>query len=217
MALKRNERYPGRFDSPTSGQPQGAFKNRSAPGAKDGSYLEKDWMNDFSAFFSSLLSSASITPNGSVDAVGASQYYSALLSVISSALVIPDASVTAKGIVELATLLESQAGSDATRAVTPSGLAGVMLGMGGQAWQDVTGSRAINTTYTNSTGRPIVVVVNSATGSTATLSVGAVVVGRVSQSTGGLGYQLSAIVPAGGTYTYTTLAGNLNSWVELRG
>lgn len=30
----------------------------------------------------------------------------------------------------------------------------------GQSWVDVTGSRALNTTYTNSTGRPIQVYVN---------------------------------------------------------
>lgn len=82
MALKRNERYPGRFDNPTAAHPQGAFKNRTTPTAKDGSYLERDWANDWDGFMSSLLDAASITPNGSVDEVGASQYYSALLQVI---------------------------------------------------------------------------------------------------------------------------------------
>lgn len=78
MALKRNERYPGRFSNPTVDHPQGAFKNRSAPGAQDGSYLEQDWANDWDGFFSSLLSEAGITANGNVDAVGSSQYYTAL-------------------------------------------------------------------------------------------------------------------------------------------
>lgn len=84
MALKLNERYPGRFNSPTTQYPQGSFKNRTAPGAKDGSYLEQDWANDALAFLSSLLSGASITPNGNVDTVGASQYYTALQSLIGS-------------------------------------------------------------------------------------------------------------------------------------
>lgn len=84
MALKLNERYPGRFNSPTVQYPQGSFKNRTAPGAKDGSYLEQDWANDVLAFLSSLLSGASITPNGNVDTVGASQYYTALQSIIGS-------------------------------------------------------------------------------------------------------------------------------------
>ena len=81
MALKLNERYPGRFNSPTAQYPQGSFKNRTAPGAKDGSYLEQDWANDKLAFFSSLLSGASITPNGNVDTVGDSQYYDALKKI----------------------------------------------------------------------------------------------------------------------------------------
>lgn len=78
MALKRNERYPGRFSNPSSAHPQGAFKNRTAPDAQDGSYLEKDWANDWSGLFESLLSAASITPNGNVDEVGNSQYFNAL-------------------------------------------------------------------------------------------------------------------------------------------
>jgi hypothetical protein len=84
MALKLNERYPGRFNSPTAQYPQGSFKNRTAPGAKDGSYLEQDWANDALAFLSSLLSGAGLTANGSVDTVGASQYYTALQSIIGS-------------------------------------------------------------------------------------------------------------------------------------
>lgn len=82
MALRLNERYPGRFDNPSSGYPQGSFKNRSTPTAKDGSYLEKDWANDKEGFFQSLLAMAVITANGSVDAVGASQYADALMTLI---------------------------------------------------------------------------------------------------------------------------------------
>lgn len=86
MALKRNETYPGRFDNPSPEHPQGAFKNRSAADARDGSYLEKAWANDWDGYFSSLLSSAGITPNGSVDAVGASQYFDALLVAVQNAV-----------------------------------------------------------------------------------------------------------------------------------
>lgn len=84
MSLKLNERYPGRFDNPSSQYPQGAFKNRSAPGVLDGSYLEKDWANDKEGLFQSLLVAAGITPNGQVDTVGASQYFDALVQVISN-------------------------------------------------------------------------------------------------------------------------------------
>lgn len=78
MALKRNETYPGRFSNPTDDHPQGAFKNRSAPGAQDGSYLEQQWANDWDGFFGRLLTLAEVTPNGNVDTASSSQYYDAL-------------------------------------------------------------------------------------------------------------------------------------------
>ncbi|WP_141229016.1 hypothetical protein [Pseudomonas fragi] len=81
MTIKLNERYPGRFNNPTAGYPQGSFKNRTTPTAKDGSYLEKDWANDKEGFFQSLLSAAGVTANGAVDAVGASQLFDALQSL----------------------------------------------------------------------------------------------------------------------------------------
>ncbi|UTC25964.1 tail fiber protein [Phage vB_KsaM-C1] len=80
MALKRNERYPNRFDNPSTDHPQGAFKNRTSPSSQDGSYLEKDWANDWDGFFARLLAVAGITPNGNVDTAQASQYYDALLA-----------------------------------------------------------------------------------------------------------------------------------------
>lgn len=81
MALKRNEIYPGRFSNPTDDHPQGAFKNRSAPGAQDGSYLEQQWANDWDGFFGRLLTLAGVTPNGNVDTASSSQYYDALKSL----------------------------------------------------------------------------------------------------------------------------------------
>lgn len=104
MALQRDTKYPGRFTTATSAHPQGPFKNRTSSTSQDGSYLEKDWLNDWDGFFGSLLSSAGLTPNGNVDAVGASQYFNALLTVASVAPVgtsrnlkcsIPTASTTA--------------------------------------------------------------------------------------------------------------------------
>lgn len=84
MALKLNERYPGRFNNPNADYPQGSFKNRTTPDAKDGSYLEKDWANDKEGFFQSLLTSAALVPNGQVDTAVASQYHDALVSIINS-------------------------------------------------------------------------------------------------------------------------------------
>lgn len=85
MALQRDTKYPGRFTTATTAHPQGLFKNRTTPTSQDGSYLEKDWLNDWDGFFGSLLSKAGVTPDGNVDAVGASQYFNALLTVASIA------------------------------------------------------------------------------------------------------------------------------------
>lgn len=85
MALKLNERYPGRFNNPSADYPQGSFKNRTSPTAKDGSYLEQDWANDKEGFFQSLISVAGTVPSGVADKVGTSQYYDALLTVLYAA------------------------------------------------------------------------------------------------------------------------------------
>lgn len=83
-----------------------------------------------------------------------------------------------------------------------------------QTWQDLTSSRAIGTSYTNSTGKPIMVAVNTSSGAQTTLTIDSVVVGRYSQNTGGLGSQLIAIVPNGSSYIAT--GGTISNWAELR-
>lgn len=87
MALRRDTRYPGRWTTGDSAHPQGAFKNRSAPGALDGSYIEQDWANDWDGFFAALLGAASITPNGTVDTATSSQYFTAMQTVTKGRLI----------------------------------------------------------------------------------------------------------------------------------
>lgn len=115
MAIDRNSRYPGRFDAPTTARPQGAFKNRSAPNAKDGSYLERDWANDWDGFFGSLLRAAGITANGTPDTALASQYFDALRS-----LGLRQATEAQTGVLRLASMVSALAGSDDTTGMTPA-------------------------------------------------------------------------------------------------
>ena len=86
----------------------------------------------------------------------------------------------------------------------------------GQTWQDVTASRAKSTAYTNSTGKPIqvIITVNNAS-ALATITVGGVsfTLGSTG-TTGGVGFS-SFIVPNGISYS-VTFAGSLNKWLELR-
>ena len=106
MALKRNETYPGRFSNPTDDHPQGAFKNRSAPGAQDGSYLEQQWANDWDGFFGRLLTLAEISPNGNVDTASSSQYYDALKALFLQRTD-PFGDIAADGAVAIATALSN--------------------------------------------------------------------------------------------------------------
>jgi hypothetical protein len=83
----------------------------------------------------------------------------------------------------------------------------------GQTWQVVTGSRAYGTTYTNSTGKPIqILVANSTYSSYISISIN----GSTITSGGIGGGNLSTIIPNGSTYNVTVNTGSLSSWAELR-
>jgi len=72
----------------------------------------------------------------------------------------------------------------------------------GQTWQVVTGSRALDTTYYNTTGRPITVHANAysaTTPSSTIITVNGVAVSG-SSSTSGYSSRVLAIVPPGGSY-----------------
>lgn len=137
--------------------------------------------------------------------------------VITESFVDP-ATTTTPGKVELATDAEAQAATDSTRVVTPANLRALVPGLG-QTWQNMTGSRASATTYTNTTGRTIKVMVTSATGTSS--SVVAVVsgmeIGRQVLQVGGSVFQASVSfeVPPGATYS-ATVSPSISNWMELR-
>lgn len=97
------------------------------------------------------------------------------------------------------------------------------LGGTGAAWANVTGSRAVNTLYTNSTGLPIMVALSmgllraSAGGGTLTVNVDGVALPSFSAPGSTDGQQgFSFIVPPGSTYQVVQ-SGGINSiaWMEL--
>lgn len=137
---------------------------------------------------------------------------------------LPTASTTTKGIVELATTAEAQALTDDTKALTPKKLADALdvAAFGrGQTWQDVKASRAINTTYTNSTGKPIAVNITfsgNPASSFYLLANGIEVANWGNNGTGNnIGF-VGAIIPNGGTYRLNISAGTYTpgTWMELR-
>jgi len=87
----------------------------------------------------------------------------------------------------------------------------------GQAWQDVTASRVLGTTYTNSIGKPIVltIFINQAGNASVSAIVGGatLVVGYVSTTTNS---SFTIIIPTGATYSVSTGLYTLFKWMELR-
>lgn len=86
----------------------------------------------------------------------------------------------------------------------------------GQTWQDVTASRVSGTTYTNSTGKPILVLftlVVSGLSSTfsRSVSVNGVTITNSSTATSGIPLTASVVVPSGSTYSFIcTASGGTN-------
>lgn len=126
------------------------------------------------------------------------------------------------------------AGDNTTKLATTAFVKATGLGSSGQAWQDLRplNTRSLGVTYTNSTGRPILVAVTaglegtSASGSTPYIEgrVSGVVVGFVplgdrNGSNFAWGYAtVYLLVPDGATYVVSAVLGSpaILSWAELR-
>ena len=130
---------------------------------------------------------------------------------------LPAATTSTQGVVILNNSITS---TDATQALTAA--QGKVLGdrdFGiGQTVQDVTASRALGTTYTNSTGKPILisVTVEGANDSiTTTLTVGGVAAARVSDNNqDGQDKNICYVIPP--SITYSVVGSPINLWTELR-
>ncbi|MDE2105943.1 MAG: hypothetical protein KGL39_52460 [Patescibacteria group bacterium] len=88
----------------------------------------------------------------------------------------------------------------------------------GQTWQNVIGSRAAGTTYTNTTGKPITAILSQSGSSPVQLNV-SINGGSAITFAFGNGWNSGMfIVPAGATYNVTIASGggSITSWWELR-
>ncbi len=117
---------------------------------------------------------------------------------------------------------EATAGTWITAPTTVQGYGGEALSalssIGyGQTWQDLTGSRSGGTTYTNTTGKPILVVITpGGASSSGSLSIGGVSIASWTNNGGSQTYPLTSIVPPGNTYLLTISNGAITKWSELR-
>ncbi len=115
----------------------------------------------------------------------------------------------------------TQLGSDnSTKIATTAFVQGFGLGGSAQTYHNVTGSRSAATNYTNGTGKPIFVLVNTSVGQTGlvTAYVDGNPIAEYSISTSNSRMTLSFIVPAGSTYKLDHVGGAffaINSWYEL--
>lgn len=122
-----------------------------------------------------------------------------------------------------ATQAEAQAGTDNVKGMTPlrvsqaiTALTYVPIGVG-QTWQDVSASRAVSTSYQNTTGRPISVNLSLDAGGNRSVQV------SVNNSTwitvgitaGGSKTPVSFIVPASWYYRINGST-TIDAWAELR-
>ncbi len=96
----------------------------------------------------------------------------------------------------------------------------VFAGFGfGQTYTDVTGSRVLGTTYTNSTGKPITVAANlvaAGSGATPTYTVAGIALNFTTAASSGLGTTMGFVVPPGATYSIQGGGVTLSKWTELR-
>ena len=99
--------------------------------------------------------------------------------------------------------------------------ANTQLGVG-QTWQDVTASRALGTTYTNTTSKPIFVGIRQtstgAGGFNGPATVAGVSMAYPYNYAVGSGYYCvtNFIVPPGATYSCAASSSTLGQWIELR-
>ena len=117
---------------------------------------------------------------------------------------------------------QAEAGTDSSTLMTPQRTEQHMVANAlgwGQTWQDVTGSRAQNTSYQNTTGRPIqLAVLNRGSGGTRfqVSSNNATWIDVAYATSGGFQYNTSFVVPNGWYYRANTTTMTIDSWAELR-
>ena len=127
------------------------------------------------------------------------------------------ATTTNVGISRFANASEVANKSNSNVAINPSNAATIAqstdLGVG-QSWQNVTSSRSVGSTYTNNTGKPIMIAVTKLLRGTQ----GYIQVNNINVAyfhNGDDGATNTVIVPNGATYRVTGIT-NLSLWAELR-
>jgi|AKVG01.1.fsa_nt_gi hypothetical protein len=131
------------------------------------------------------------------------------------------------GPAEIATQSQAETGTDSTTLMTPERTKQAIAAQtsksigDGQTWTDVSASRSASTTYTNSTGTSITVIItkrdNEASGGLSVSVDSLKIAEDILVVSGDLTTTISFIVPDGSTYEVTKNAAiQISNWVELR-
>ena len=111
-------------------------------------------------------------------------------------------------------------GTNSTAIATTAFVQQAAFGLGGQAWSDVTASRAAGTTYnTTGLGRPIfveIVTVATSNGASTILTVNGVAISNATQFNSAYRMWIAAIVPPNSTYSIAVTNASLSTWCECR-
>lgn len=210
MAINVKTTYPDNANAASLDYTTGSFRNDSTPSSEDGTPLEVAWMNDFLGGRDAILAEGGVTPSGVPDTAQESDVLDALLQIISDN--------SPEQATQIQTVWNSGISSEESL-ISPEKLDQKIktLAIGtGQTYQDVSASRVIGVTYTNSTGRPIMVFVSlgvNSIGQTVSVSVNGSSI--LNCPVEGFAVPFSFVVPSGGTYSATAPSG-FQSWVELR-
>ena len=203
------------------------------------------WLNDVNSvayngtFVASVITPSNLVCNGTVSGTGFTSLVNNTLGSPSAiGNVVPNTgaftTLSASSLTLSSALNKSYGGTGLTSAgsagniLTSDGTnwtSAAPVGLGvGQTWQDLTSSRASNTTYTNSTSKPIVVMVYMTTtypnSSYATFTVGSVTLTSFYVYSGASGFSCAGayqvIVPPGSTYKIVYSSSNQFFWYEFR-
>ena len=114
----------------------------------------------------------------------------------------------------------ANAGTNTTQIATTANVYNSVIGFG-QTWQDVTSSRSLGTTYTNTTGKPITVTAYCGAITNNLNFVYLYINGILTHTTCNQGYQgavsgVIGIVPNGSTYRVDNGGNSYSGWKELR-
>lgn len=190
MAIDPSAEYGAQVDtSDPTGYPQGQARNISSPGDGTGTPLERKWVSDLWGFEQALLAAAGLTPSGTPDKVGASQYLEALqwqianhplmLPLAFRSIPIEVATIANGDCVGMDTAVASQQSiPDGSGTTTPSNTGGVggnhirMVGAGTKGvWRIAIDARVSKDSVTD----PTTVVLNLLEGTSSDFSGGTVV------------------------------------------